>query len=115
MLSAVAGYSEADSETDTQPRSVPGVGEQSGRSAPRRRRHISTAGASEPLVSTTVTIQAEDEESVYAKPIREDSECVLSITAGRESTERTVAGGGLRSIEVDGYSTGRVDVSRVDT
>ncbi|MFB6168568.1 MAG: hypothetical protein ABEJ43_06945 [Haloferacaceae archaeon] len=111
----MAGCGEADDEIDTQPESVPvWVNNQAG-----ERVDVSvefrTAGSGDLLVSTTVAPQPGDEESVYAKPIREDGEYVLSITVGGESTERTIAGGGLRSIEVNVYAAGRVDISRVDT
>lgn len=102
-------------DVDTQPDSVPiNLNNRGGRQLTvdiefRER------GAGESLVATTAQIDANSDESVYAKPIRDGTEYVLSVVIGEQDTSRTISGGGLRNVTVDIHSASNVDISRVDT
>lgn len=71
-------------------------------------------GGGEPLVETTVQVGSGTEESVYAKPVQEGVEYVLSVVVSERETTQTITGGGLRSVSVSVYSATNVDIDRVD-
>lgn len=101
-------------EVDTQVDSVPiTLSNQSGRqlavTVDFRER-----GGSEALVGTTVRVDPGTEESVYAKPIQEGVEYVLSVVVSEQETTRALTGGGLRSVSVSIFSATNVEIDRVD-
>lgn len=118
LLSTVVGTVASTAgcgDVDTQPDSVPlNVNNQAGEPLDIGV-EVREKSEREPLISTIITVDPGTEESVYAKPIREDGEYTVSIVLNDKTTEKSISGGGLRSVTVNVYSAENIEIRRVDT
>lgn len=100
-------------EGDTQPNSIPIWVENQGQRAYNVGIECSQKGKSETIVSTELSVDSEDEQSVYAKPIRENKKYEVAISLLDQLETASITGEKLRSIEVKVRDENSIRINRV--